>query len=83
MFLEDGKTLFNKKKCRFEFVQFEDAIRNAKLIGGDSDSIVAIAGSVEGTYYGILEEIYNIVKRFLMIECLDLFVDLLNVVRKK
>jgi len=37
----------------FESVSFEDAIRNAISIGGDSDTIAAIAGSVADAYYGI------------------------------
>lgn len=41
----------------FESTGFEDAIRNAVSIGGDSDTIAAIAGAVAGAYYGIPEEI--------------------------
>ena len=41
----------------FESTSFEDAIRNAVSIGGDSDTIAAIAGSVAEAYYGIPEEI--------------------------
>lgn len=40
----------------FESVDYEDAIRNAISIGGDSDKIAAIAGAVAGAYYGIPEE---------------------------
>ena len=32
---------------------FEDAIRNAISIGGDSDTIAAIAGGMAEAYYGI------------------------------
>lgn len=32
---------------------FEDAIRNAICIGGDSDTIGAMAGSVAEAYYGV------------------------------
>ena len=41
----------------FESTSFEDAIRNAVSIGGDSDTIAAIAGGVAEAYYGIPEEI--------------------------
>ncbi|MBR2141541.1 MAG: ADP-ribosylglycohydrolase family protein [Rickettsiales bacterium] len=41
----------------FESTDFEDAIRNAISIGGDSDTIAAITGSIAETYYGIPEEI--------------------------
>ncbi len=41
----------------FESTDFEDAIRNAVSIGGDSDTIAAITGSIAEAYYGIPEEI--------------------------
>ena len=41
----------------FESVDFEDAIRNAISIGGDSDTIAAICGSIAGAYYGIPQEL--------------------------
>lgn len=37
----------------FESKSFEDAIRNAISIGGDSDTIAAITGSIAATYYGV------------------------------
>lgn len=40
----------------FESESFEDAIRNAVSIGGDSDTIAAIAGSVAEAYYGMTPE---------------------------
>ena len=41
----------------FESTSFEDAIRNAISIGGDSDTIGAITGAVAGAYYGVPERI--------------------------
>lgn len=41
----------------FESENFEDAIRNAISIGGDSDTIAAIVGGIAEAYYGIPEEI--------------------------
>jgi len=38
-----------------ESKDFEDSIRNAISIGGDSDTIAAIAGSIAEAYYGIPE----------------------------
>ena len=49
----------------FESVSFEDAIRNAVSVGGDSDTIAAIAGSVVGAYYGIPEAIRTAALRYL------------------
>ena len=37
----------------FESNSFEDAIRNAISIGGDSDTIAAICGSVAGPFYSV------------------------------
>ncbi|MBR0324465.1 MAG: ADP-ribosylglycohydrolase family protein, partial [Bacteroidales bacterium] len=40
----------------FESTSFEDAIRNAISIGGDSDTIGAITGSIAEAYYGIKKD---------------------------
>lgn len=37
----------------------EDAIRNAIRIGGDSDTLAAIAGGIAGAYYGIPKNIFD------------------------
>ena len=39
-----------------ESKNFEDAIRNAVSIGGDSDTIAAIAGSIAEAYYGVPDD---------------------------
>jgi type I restriction enzyme M protein len=39
----------------FESTSFEDAIRNAISIGGDSDTLAAITGAVAEAYYGMTE----------------------------
>ena len=41
----------------FESNNFEDAIRNAISIGGDSDTLAAITGGIAEAYYGIPTEI--------------------------
>ena len=48
-----------------ESTSFEDAIRNAVSIGGDSDTIAAMTGSIAEAYYGIPAEIRNHVLTFL------------------
>ncbi|NLL20095.1 MAG: ADP-ribosylglycohydrolase [Clostridia bacterium] len=40
-----------------ESVSFEDAIRTAVSVGGDSDTLAAITGAVAEAYYGIPEDI--------------------------
>ena len=39
----------------FESTSFEDAIRNAISIGGDSDTLAAITGAVAASYYGMTD----------------------------
>ncbi|MCD7730882.1 MAG: ADP-ribosylglycohydrolase family protein [Oscillospiraceae bacterium] len=41
----------------FESTGFEDAIRNAISIGGDSDTLAAITGGIAEAYYGIPDDI--------------------------
>lgn len=43
--------------CFFESSDFEDTIRNAVSLGGDSDTQAAIAGGIAEAYYGIPETI--------------------------
>ena len=43
--------------CFQESEDFEDAIRKAVSIGGDSDTIAAMVGGIAEAYYGIPEEI--------------------------
>ena len=40
----------------FESTDFEDAIRNAVSVGGDSDTLAAITGAVAEAYYGVPQE---------------------------
>lgn len=54
----------------FESVSFEDAIRNAISIGGDSDTIGAITGSIAQAYYGIPADIREKAVLFLTAELL-------------
>ena len=49
----------------FESTGFEDAIRNAISIGGDSDTIAAITGGMAEAYYGIPSTIREKALRFL------------------
>ena len=40
----------------WESDSFEDCIRNAISLGGDSDTLAAIAGSIAEAYYGVPED---------------------------
>ncbi len=62
----------------FESTSFEDAIRNAISIGGDSDTVAAIAGSIAEAYYGVNEDIKETALSFLddyLLEITENFTD--------
>lgn len=62
----------------FESTNFEDAIRNAISIGGDSDTIAAITGGVAEAYYGIPADIRKHALTFLDERQLRILVDFEN-----
>lgn len=51
--------------CFLESNDFEDAIRKAISIGGDTDTIAAITGSIAESYYGIPDEIISEVNKYI------------------
>ena len=51
--------------CALEADDFEDALRNAVSIGGDSDTIAAIAGSVAEARFGIPDDLWQVARSFL------------------
>lgn len=51
--------------CAFEAQNFEEAIRNAISLGGDSDTLGAISGSVAEALYGIPQPILHTATSFL------------------
>ena len=59
----------------FESTDFEDAIRNAISIGGDSDTIAAITGSVAEAYYGVPMDIRNKALCFLEDDLTEILVE--------
>lgn len=52
-------------QCFLEATDFEDAIRNAISLGGDGDTIAAMAGAIAEAWYGIPTAIQNRVFDFL------------------
>ena len=56
----------------FESESFEDAIRNAISVGGDSDTIGAITGSIAEAYYGVPEEIWQEARSLLNYELAEI-----------
>lgn len=53
------KTVPQAIRAFIESTSFEDAIRNAISIGGDSDTIAAITGSIAEAYYEIPDQIFH------------------------
>ena len=51
---------------------FEDVIRTAVSLGGDTDTVACIAGSMAEAYYGVPEELVNKCREYLPEEFLDI-----------
>lgn len=72
-----SKSINSVPQAIFAFLEsnsFEETIRNAISIGGDTDTIACIAGSLAESYYGIPQELLEQVKPYLkdyMKELLD------------
>ena len=58
-----------------ESVSFEDAVRNAISIGGDSDTLAAITGAIAEAHYGIAEPLEKKALTFLDAELLKIYMD--------
>ena len=56
----------------FESTGFEDAIRNAVSIDGDSDTIADMAGAIAEAYYGVDREMKDIALSYLDQDLLDI-----------
>lgn len=56
-----------------ESTSFEDTIRNAISIGGDSDTVAAIAGSIAEAYYEVDQDIKETALSFLDDDLLDIY----------
>lgn len=65
--------------CALEATSFEDAIRNAVSLGGDSDTVAAIAGPVAETLFGVPSEIKAHVRDHLPPDMLGIIDRLYNV----
>lgn len=59
----------------FESTSFEDAIRNAISVGGDSDTLAAITGGIAEAYYGVPEEIKQKALSYLDKRLLGIYAD--------
>jgi len=59
--------------CFLDSSSFEDTIRNAISLGGDADTMGAIAGSIAEAYYGIPKEIEEKIYEYLSDEFIEIF----------
>lgn len=66
-----------------ESTSFEDAIRNAVSLGGDSDTIAAITGGIAEAYYGIPNEIRKHALTYLDERLLKILVEFENIYQPK
>jgi ADP-ribosylglycohydrolase len=62
--------------CALDAKNFEDAIRNAISIGGDSDTIAAIAGAVAESLFGLKDEFLETMWQFLPQDMRELMLSL-------
>ena len=65
----------------FESENFEDAIRNAISIGGDSDTIASITGSIAEAYYGVDEDTIKMALSYLDDDLLNDYCKIKNKMR--
>lgn len=71
-----SKSINSVPQAIFTFLEstsFEETIRNAISIGGDTDTIACIAGSLAESYYGIPQELLEQVKPYLKDYMKELF----------
>ena len=59
-------------ECFFESTGFEDCMRNCISIGGDSDTIAAIAGGLAEAFYGIPDGMWERAKSFMPADLLNI-----------
>lgn len=71
--------------CFLESHSFQNAIRKAVSLGGDSDTLAAMAGSIAEAYYGIPDDMINEAFSYIPIELQNVFNDFysLDIVRDK
>lgn len=62
---------------------FEDTIRNAISIGGDSDTISAIAGSIAEAFYGVPENIHERTLKYVPEQLLEIIANFDKTVRDR
>ena len=75
-FLTCQQTVPQAIQAFLESKNFEDAIRIAVSVGGDSDTLAAITGSIAGAYYGVSEEFEDSAMAYLDDNLQDVYISL-------
>ena len=57
--------------CALEAENYEDAIRNAISIGGDSDTVACITGGIAEVMFGLPDNIWDKARSYLTVELID------------
>lgn len=68
-------------KCFLESTSFEDAVRTAISLGGDSDTVAAIAGGIAEAYYGVPDDIRDEVVDYLEDELFEIYIEWIGFMR--
>lgn len=68
--------------CALESTSFEDAVRNAVSLGGDSDTLAAIAGPIAEARHGIPDEIREEAESRYLTDALGAPQDILSIMRE-
>ena len=58
--------------CALESMSYEDAVRNAISLGGDSDTLAAIAGPIAEALHGIPDELKERAESVYLTDILDI-----------
>ncbi len=69
--------------CFYESQSFEDAVRNAVSLGGDSDTIAAMAGSIAEAFYGVPPGIRGRALAYLTPDLREILVQAENLFQKR
>ena len=59
--------------CFLEGQDYEDTVRNAVSLGGDGDTLAAIAGSIAEAYFGIPKELEEKIFDYMDEEIIDYY----------
>ena len=74
------KTMPEAFECFLESDSYESCLRNVMYIGGDTDTLCAIAGTIAEAYWGIPEEMIKKAGKYIPDEIKEIVDELVNAV---